>query len=179
MARYRSKAGIIPVPLQGLFLSSIHALQACPSFLHVDNLSRDLWLHASRKLTVQIHLSLGQISRNKGKNVLFFEPDKEGCSLLPPWPGQGKPCLLQVPSLKQRSAQLTGCQHSQNSTQSLSQNRNIPEGGGKLLQVKVRVLPISSALDQARLWGLQSVPLWQHREFQLKFWPGSRQDEQG
>lgn len=136
MARYRSKAGIIPVPLQGLFLSSIHALQACPSFLHVDNLSRDLWLHASRKLTVQIHLSLGQISRNKGKNVLFFEPDKEGCSLLPPWPGQGKPCLLQVPSLKQRSAQLTGCQHSQNSTQSLSQNRNIPEGGGEAVAGK-------------------------------------------
>lgn len=46
------------------------------------------------------------------------------------WTGKA---LLQVPSLKQRSAQLTGCQHSQNSTQNLSQNRNIHEGGGKLL----------------------------------------------
>lgn len=42
--------------------------------------------------------------------------------------------LSQVPTLKQHCTQLTGCQHSQNSVQSLSQSRNILEGARKMLQ---------------------------------------------
>lgn len=84
------------------------------------------------KMTTWSCLRIVQISHNKTKSLLFFLSWMElltSASIT--W--TRKP-LLQVPSLKQCCTQPTGCQHSQNSMQDLSQSRNKCEGEKKTLQ---------------------------------------------
>lgn len=168
--------GIIPVPLQPWFLSRIHALQDCPSSSLVGILSTDLWLHARGKLTAQSCLS--HISPNKRKNLLFFSSQVE--KVTPCCFPDLLPCCRRLP--------WSIALHNLCDANTAKTARRIDhkpeiyvrvEGSccSAVTQVKVRALPFCSALDWARLWGLQSAPLWLQREFKLEFWPGSRQDE--
>lgn len=68
----------------------------------------------------------------KGKS--WYSSGVEWRRLLPSGSLTSRKALLQVPSLKQCCPQLTGCQHSQNYMQDLSQSRNICEGGRKMWQ---------------------------------------------